>query len=126
MLARGLRKRCPRCASGGVFRSFFDLHQRCPGCGHRFQREPGYWVGAMIIITVITFGLFLLVFVGGMVLTWPDVPWNLLAVVTILANLVVPAALYPVAKTLWVALELGWNPLEPEEATEAARNVRGD
>ena len=80
----------------------------------------------MIIITVITFGLFLVVFVGGMALTWPDVPWNLLAVVTILANLVVPAALYPVAKTLWVALELGWNPLDPEEAKEAARHLSGN
>lgn len=79
----------------------------------------------MIIITIITFGLFLLVLVGGMVLTWPDVPWNLLLVVTIAANLVVPILLYPRAKTIWVALELGWHPLEPGEIEEAARH-RGE
>jgi len=41
-------------------------------------------------------------------------------VITIVANGVIPVAFYPVSKTLWLALELGWHPLEPREL-EAAR-----
>lgn len=73
----------------------------------------------MIIITIITFGLFLLLLVGGAVATWPDVPWNVLFAVTVGANLVVPIVAYPTAKTLWAALEMSWHPLEPGEVTEA-------
>lgn len=106
-----------------MFASFFDMHDRCPNCGVKFEREPGYWVGSMIIVTTFTFGLFLVLLVGGMVLTWPDVPWDWLLGVTIGANLVVPALFYPRAKTLWAALEMSWHPLEPAEVEAADRFV---
>lgn len=124
MLGRAWRRRCPRCGGSGLFQSFFDLHERCPACGHGFEREPGYWVGAMIIITTLTFGLFLVLLVGGMLLTYPDVPWEWLLGLTIGANLVVPILLYPQAKLIWAALELSWNPLEPHEIEKAANHVR--
>lgn len=119
MIGRGLRRRCPRCGSEGIFRSFFELYERCPSCGLKFERESGYFVGAMIIITTITFGLFIVLLVGGILITWPDVPWNWLLGITIGANLVVPILFYPLAKTLWMALELSWHPLEPNEIQSA-------
>ncbi|HSJ33718.1 MAG TPA: DUF983 domain-containing protein [Acidimicrobiia bacterium] len=123
MIGRGLRRRCPRCGASDVFRSFFELRERCPSCGLRFEREAGYWVGAMIIITTVTFGLFILLLVGGILITWPDVPWNWLLAVTIGANLLVPILFYPRAKTLWAALELSWHPLEPEEIQSALEHT---
>lgn len=78
----------------------------------------------MIIITTLTFGLFLVLLVGGMLLTYPDVPWEWLLGLTIGANLVVPILLYPQAKLIWAALELSWNPLEPHEIEKAANHVR--
>jgi uncharacterized protein (DUF983 family) len=49
-----LRQRCPRCRSGGifrysVFRGFPKMNDRCPGCGLKFEREEGYFLGAMYI-----------------------------------------------------------------------------
>jgi len=44
-----LRLRCPRCLKGPVFRSFWSLHKECPECGLSFEREPGYFTGAMYI-----------------------------------------------------------------------------
>lgn len=123
MIGRGLRRRCPRCGERHIFTGFFDLHERCPGCGMKFEREPGYWVGAMIIITTFTFALFLVLLVGGMIITWPDVPWNWLLGVTIGANLILPVLLYPRAKTTWVGLEMSWHPLEPAEIEAANRHV---
>lgn len=75
------------------------------------------------MITTITFGLFLIVLIGGMMLTQPDVPWNWLLGLTLGANLVVPILFYPRAKTTWTALDLGWHPLEPEEIEAAARAI---
>lgn len=120
MIARALRRLCPRCGGGGIFATFLELHERCPTCGMRFEREPGYWVGAMIVVTTITFGLFLLLLVGGIIVTWPDVPWTALLVATVAVNLVVPVAAYPRAKLLWSAIEMSWHPLEPHEVESAA------
>jgi hypothetical protein len=85
----------------------------------RFEREEGYWVGSLIINTVVTFGAFIVVFVGGILLTWPDVPWVAIGVVTITTNLVLPVVFYPRSKTLWSGLEMSWHPLEPNEIEEA-------
>lgn len=40
---------CPRCRRGKVFRGLVTMHERCAECGHSFEREPGYFVGAMYV-----------------------------------------------------------------------------
>lgn len=43
------------------------MHDRCPGCGLHFNREPGYFLGAMYI----SYGLALaVIFVFGLTLWW--------------------------------------------------------
>lgn len=110
LFGRGLRKRCPRCGAGGLFTGWWTMVAECPGCGLHFERDPGYWVGAMIVNTAVTIGLFLAVFVGGMVLTWPSVPWTALLIGTMALNLVVPMAFYPWSKTIFVAMDLAVRP----------------
>ncbi len=124
MVGRALRRRCPRCAAP-AFETYFGLREHCARCGLRFEREEGYWVGALIINTTVAFGTFLLLFVGGIALTWPDVPWGALGVVTVVAMALVPLLFYPLSKTLWMALELSWHPLEEKEIAEAAAKAAG-
>jgi len=82
-------------------------------------------VGALIINTTVTFGTFLIIFVGGILMTWPEVPWTMVGVVTIVANAAIPVAFYPVSKSLWLALEMGWHPLEDKEIAAATARVGG-
>jgi len=49
-----LLQRCPRCRIGGIFRysifrGFPKMNERCPVCDLRFDREPGYFLGAMYV-----------------------------------------------------------------------------
>lgn len=39
--------RCPRCRAGRVFASTWRTNERCPRCGLLFQRDTGYFTGAM-------------------------------------------------------------------------------
>src|SRR5262245_39309243 len=39
--------RCPRCLKGKTFRTWVRMYDTCPACGHRFEREQGYFLGAM-------------------------------------------------------------------------------
>lgn len=99
------------------------MREHCVSCGLRFEREPGYWVGAVIINTTVIFATFLVVFGGMILLTWPDVPWTGVLVTTVVANVVIPVFFYPMSKTVWLALELSWHPLEPDEIAAAADRV---
>ena len=108
-LTRGLTRavfiRCPRCGSGGLFRHWVTMTDECPRCGLHFEREDGYWLGSVMINTGVTEGLFLVVFVLGMVVTWPDVPWTALLVIGVALTLLVPILFHPISRTTWVALE---------------------
>lgn len=79
----------------------------------------------MTINTAVTFASFLVVFTALALVTWPEVPWGWVMGITLAVNLVVPVVFYPFSKTLWLAFEMGWRPLEREEL-EAARRRVGD
>ena len=102
MLGRALRRRCPVCASGGIFDGWFTLRDRCPRCGFSFEREEGYWVGAMIVNIGGAQLLFFAVFLGGLALTYPDVPWTALLVAGLAVMAVFPIVFYPLSKMLWL------------------------
>lgn len=80
--------------------------ERCPGCGLRFEREEGYWVGAMIVNIAVTELAFAVAFAGGLALFWPDVPWGWLTVVAVAVNAIVPVVFYPYSKTIWMGLDV--------------------
>jgi uncharacterized protein (DUF983 family) len=110
LLARALRRRCPRCGHKKVFSGYYRLVDRCPRCQHLYAREPGYWVGAIIVNLAVTEVLFGVFFVGGIFATAPEVPWLPLLVIGAVTNVLVPLLFFPLSKTVWVALDLYFNP----------------
>lgn len=114
-LGAALLARCPVCGSGGIWTSFGQTVDSCPRCGYRYNRESGYWTGGLIINIAIAMFLFFVVFVGGMLITWPDVPWTGLLIATIAVMALAPILLYPQSKTLWVWLDQRIHPYEGGE-----------
>lgn len=49
------REKCPNCGKGHVFEektAFLNIpkmNDRCSACDYRFEREPGYFIGAMYL-----------------------------------------------------------------------------
>ena len=43
-----LGNRCPNCSGGAVFRGIYAMNKTCPACGFRFEKEPGYFLGALV------------------------------------------------------------------------------
>lgn len=96
------------------------MTERCPGCGLFFEREEGYWTGAVAINTVVTELVFLIMMVIVVGITWPDIPVVPVMVAAISLNGIVPLVFYPASKTLWVATDLILHPLEEREEHEVA------
>ena len=105
MLWRGLRRTCPRCGAGKLFTGWFRMVAECPNCHLHFEREPGYWVGAVAINTAVIGFLFAVVLVVFSALTVPDIPWVTLLLLEIPLMGLGPIAFYPYSKTLWVAID---------------------
>lgn len=114
-LGRGLAGRCPNCGGRGIFAGIAELQESCPTCRFSFVREEGYWLGAMIVIMALVLVSFGTWFVGGMLLTWPDVPWTALLIGGLVINGVIPFVLYGWSKAIWVGLDVTFNPARAEE-----------
>ncbi len=82
------------------------MKSRCPNCNYDFEREEGWWIGAIIMNTAAAFVLFGLYFPLSLILTWPDVPWTLLTVIGVLIMGIFPVIFYPISKTLWLAVDI--------------------
>ena len=108
-----LRQRCPRCRRGKIFVSsvflgFPKMHERCPVCLLRFEREPGYFLGAMYI----SYGLALLIIALIAASFWAVTDWwitkdTIWAVVLFLP--MAPAITY-FSRVLWIYLDQTFDP----------------
>ena len=100
-LARGARLRCPACGGAGVFQSPFRVRPECPACGTVFQREEGFFVGA-IMLNVVTTEAAVMAAAGLCLLAFPGRDVVLLWLVFAVA-LLFPVAFYHHSWSLWLA-----------------------
>ena len=116
MLLRALMRRCPNCGAPGIFAGYTKLKERCPNCGIRLQRgESDYFIGAYLVNLVAVELLFAFMLAVSVVVTYPNTPWRLIqwgGVVLMLAGALI---CYPFAVALWLAADLIFRPMSPEE-----------
>ena len=103
----GATRRCPRCGQGHLFRRYFTLVPDCPRCALHFEREQGYWAGAMAVNIMVTGFVFAVVFVALVAATIPHIPVLPLLAVLVPIVIIVPIAFYPHSKTVWMAIDRG-------------------
>jgi uncharacterized protein (DUF983 family) len=112
----GLTRRCPRCGAGRLFRRYFALVPDCPRCALHFEREPGYFTGALAINIIVTGGIFALTFVALLAATIPDVPVVPILAVVVPIVVILPILYYPFSKTVWMAVDRAFlQRLDPNE-----------
>ncbi len=71
ILKRGLRRRCPRCGQGALFRRMIETYERCPVCGLLYQRNYGdIWMFVIITDRIPIFGGIVAVYFGYQSTSW--------------------------------------------------------
>src|ERR1700738_2020382 len=70
-----LHQLCPRCRAGTIFRKsvflFPAMRERCPACDLKYEREEGYFLGAMYIGYALALGM---IAIFGVLLFLPFAP----------------------------------------------------
>ena len=116
ILIRGLLLRCPNCGKGKLFRRGFTMYERCLVCGWRFEREEGYWTGAVAVNLVVTELLIALVAVPlAVALALAQKPITLLVIIGLPLPFILPFLFFRHAKSLWMSIDFIVHPVDPEE-----------
>lgn len=81
-MVRATAGRCPNCGEGGVFVSLYGVRPTCRRCGVRFERDPGAWLGAMVVAYALAVVVVVLVAVVAIVRSglFPGLEWWLVGV----------------------------------------------
>jgi uncharacterized protein (DUF983 family) len=119
ILWRGFTRRCARCGAGHLFTGYFHLKPDCPRCRLHFEREPGYFAGALAVNIIATGGVFAIVFIALVAVTVPNVPVLPLLAVLVPIAVIGPIVYYPFSKTVWIAIDRAvLQQLDPNEVRD--------
>lgn len=119
MLGRALRRRCPRCAQGELFRRWFSIVDSCPRCGLRFEREEGAFLGSLALNYAVTGLTLIALLVLWLIVSYPDLDARVALVGALAIVAMVPLLFYPFSKTLWAAIDVLLHRMDPQDADTA-------
>lgn len=104
---------CPRCRRGAIFERVWlwrlpQMFPYCPECGLKFEREPGYFLGAMYISYVLA----LVVIFGAAAALWLATSWSIERDVLIASIAFLPLVplLVLVSRVLWIHMDRAFDP----------------
>jgi hypothetical protein len=93
------------------------MHDRCPACGRRFNRAPGYFLGSIYFnygVTALLVVVLYFSFYFGEVFTGKQ-----LLVALTAFSVVFPLWFFRYARALWIAFDERWDPWPNEEERRA-------
>jgi len=111
-LVTALRLGCPRCGHRTLFRGWFTMNERCAVCDLKFEREPGYFIGAIYVNYTLT----VLPMVGGFLLldAFTDISVGVQLGLSCAIGIAFPLIFYRYSRSLWMAIDHLVNPQEPD------------
>jgi len=108
-----LHQRCPRCRKGPIFRAslwrgFLSMYDQCPECGLKFDREPGYFLGAMYF----SYLLSILPSLAVVLLIWrlSGWPFDTVMICAFVGYLPFVPAVTRWARVLWIYVDRHFDP----------------
>jgi uncharacterized protein (DUF983 family) len=116
VLLNALHCRCPNCRQGRIFRGWPNrVLPRCPNCGLPYFREPGYYMGGMIITYILTAFIVVVLYLASLGI--PDANrlsenltyafWGCLAIC-------LTVMLMRPAYSIWLSLDFWIDPWQPD------------
>jgi len=112
-----VKQRCPRCRAGNIFRGsifrgFPKMHERCLVCDLKFDREPGYFLGAMYISYGLGIGIIAVIAAA----LWYATGWWITkdTIWAVVIFLPLAPSITLLARVLWIYLDQTIDPERPD------------
>ena len=119
---------CPRCNEGTYFKTsnpydlkdFDKINTACEYCGESFQREPGFYIGAMYISYALSVAMVITAFVGFVIIFGFDIEYVLAGLIP--AIIVLMPVLFRTARIIWLNIFVNYDPESGEWARQKKQN----
>ena len=102
------------------------MRTECARCHLRFAKEEGGFLGALTLNYVVAVLLWVLLLVGVLIVTVPDVPVGPLLAMSVVVMVLGPLWFYPRSKMIWAAVEFLVARSDPDYREPVARDPRAD
>ena len=107
--------KCPRCHKGKVFESnnpytftrSFEMKEFCSECSLKYEREPGFFYGALYVSYALMSGIFILWFLSD--LLWLHMEAITLAIIVVASVLVLFPVVFRSARIIWLNFFIRFN-----------------
>lgn len=116
-----LNKKCPRCHEGELYpysavevSNAFTMHERCPKCNLKYEREPGFWYGAMFVSYILSGFYMLSVFAIAFFLF--DLNIRNSMIVVILVGALSFTFMFRIARSIWLGALVRYDSNKAKEA----------
>lgn len=107
------RELCPRCRQGPIFRKpihqgWLAMYENCPVCGLHFEREQGYFLGAMYV----SYGLSIVPVLLLVLLIWKATGWRYDVAIVAAFVVYLPCAPFVTrfARVVWMYIDQAVDP----------------
>jgi uncharacterized protein (DUF983 family) len=107
-----LRLRCPYCGRGKLFSHGFTMNDHCSNCGWIFEREEGYWTGAVAVNLVVAE---FLAAAGAIPLAIMQASPVLVMGIGVPLVIALPILFYRHSKSFWMAFDFMIHPVSLAE-----------
>ena len=103
--------KCPQCHEGKIFKSGFsyrfskitEMYDHCPHCNLKYEREPGFFYGAMYVSYGLTVGLWVALAIAFFILSVEINPWLFMALGISLLLILLPG-IYRLSRAIWLSI----------------------
>lgn len=123
LLLRALRLRCPACGRGALYHGWFAMHASCPVCTFRYEREQGYFVGAIYVNFAAA------VVLGLVPVVVADMIWGLAIerqlAIAVPLMILLPIGCFRWSRSLWLAIDYVATSFDDRAMRERFRRPRG-
>jgi len=100
---RSINLRCPACGEGRLYRSLFKMNDQCPFCDFVYNREQGYFVGAIYVNVIVTESLIFFTYLASLLIL-PASSGTIFTALFAMA-VTIPVLFYRHARSLWLGLD---------------------
>jgi hypothetical protein len=108
----GLRLRCPVCRKGRIFAGAVKMNPQCPHCRYVFEREPGYFLGAIAIGYFIGVGIVVAIAFGIRRIA-PTLDWEWCFGIALVGYPLFTPFVFQYARTIWMYFDNWLDPPAP-------------
>ncbi len=115
-----IKMKCPRCHKGDLFetknpfswKKLTKMHEKCSNCNLKYERETGFFYGAMYISSIIN----MLLFVASLIIYYiyfdERIDWRIYMLGYILFTVLITPLLYRLSRSIWLEIFIDYQPQE--------------